>query len=566
MASKEYTEDERRQLEQELHVEILPGTEVMADIGSHHFVKGSHKDVLVPQPSDDPNDPLNWSTWWKTACITAAAMATFTQGFGPLALSPMFPALMEAFKCDLAKAIQFTGICILVLGFSNFVWVPISTSFGRRPVYLLSQLINFGTSIWRAKANSYGSFMGACIVNGIGAGPAETIMPEVIADIFFLHDRGKWNTLYWVVYMGSLMVGPIVSGSMTEQHGFRSFWWLNTGLLGTSFLMIVFMFPETRFKREDPALPSKQIHPDSPNEKGHAANIENTSNTSSEDGEIHHTATVTSTVANPNNGLALTETAARDPYLGAGTPGRWQWRVFQPNAHPFRSILLDLWLPWKLFAFPIVEFAAFVVSWSCSSFLTINLTQSQVLSAPPYNFRPETVGFTNFAIIVGALIGLFTSGPLSDWVAARATRKNGGVREPEMRLPAMIPYVVIMAIGNIVVGVGYERGWPWEAVVIIGYTCAGIQVAALPGIVSTYAVDSYKPVAGSLFVAITVNKNLWGYGLGKFITPWSIEVGFIPVVMTNMALILLWCSFGILFFFYGKTFRRWTKNSSVHSL
>lgn len=87
--------------------------------------------------------------------------------------------------------------------------VPISTSFGRRPVYLLSQLINFGTSIWRAKANSYGSFMGACIVNGIGAGPAETIMPAVIADIFFLHDRGKWNTLYWVVYMVSQQQYPL---------------------------------------------------------------------------------------------------------------------------------------------------------------------------------------------------------------------------------------------------------------------------------------------------------------------------------------------------------------------
>jgi hypothetical protein len=48
--------------------------------------------------------------------------------------------------------------------------------------------------------------MGACVVNGIGAGPAETLMPAIIADIFFLHDRGKWNTLYWVIYMGSLMV------------------------------------------------------------------------------------------------------------------------------------------------------------------------------------------------------------------------------------------------------------------------------------------------------------------------------------------------------------------------
>jgi len=113
---------ERRQLEAELHAEILPGTEVMADVGSHHFVKGSHREVLVPQPSDDPNDPLNWATSWKIACISSTAMATFSQGFGPLALAPMFPALMEEFRCTLGDAVQFTGVCILVLGFSNFIW------------------------------------------------------------------------------------------------------------------------------------------------------------------------------------------------------------------------------------------------------------------------------------------------------------------------------------------------------------------------------------------------------------------------------------------------------------
>jgi hypothetical protein len=43
----------------------------------------------------------------------------------------------------------------------------------------------------------------------------------------------------------------------------------------------------------------------------------------------------------------------------------------------------------------------------------------------------------NFAILIGALIGLATAGPLSDWVSARATKKNRGVREPEMRLAAM---------------------------------------------------------------------------------------------------------------------------------
>jgi MFS family permease len=366
--------------------------------------------------------------------------------------------------------------------------------------------------------------MGACVLNGIGAGPAETIMPEIIADIFFLHDRGKWNTLYWVVYMGSLMVGPIISGSMTETVGWRNFWWFNTALLGLSFLMVVFMFPETRFHRHMPVVNSNTSG-SSLEEKIQAERVEDVpASTEGDANKIEHVNTAHSALPN-TEGLTVSETAARDPYLGRGKPAKWQWRVFQPNAHPFRSIFLDLWTPWKLFAFPIVEFAAFVVSWSCSSFLTINLTQSQVLAEPPYNFKPINVGFTNFAIMVGAFIGLFTAGPLSDWVSARSTRRNNGVREPEMRLPAMIPYVIIMFIGNIVVSIGYERKWPWEAIVIIGFTCAGIQVAALPGIVSTYAVDSYKPVAGSLFVAITVNKNVWGYGFGKFITPWTMESG-----------------------------------------
>ena len=55
-----YTSQALRELEQELHTEIYPGTEIMIDVGTHHFVKsaaGGHS-VLVPQPSDDQHDPL----------------------------------------------------------------------------------------------------------------------------------------------------------------------------------------------------------------------------------------------------------------------------------------------------------------------------------------------------------------------------------------------------------------------------------------------------------------------------------------------------------------------------
>jgi hypothetical protein len=52
----------------------------------------------------------------------------------------------------------------------------------------------------------------------------------------------------------------------------------------------------------------------------------------------------------------------------------------------------------------------------------------------------------------------------------------------------------------------------------------------------------------------------------RFITPWVEKSGFVPPIMTNKSLVTLWCLFGFLFYFKGKTFRRWSRNSNVHSL
>ncbi|KAH8593063.1 putative MFS transporter [Bisporella sp. PMI_857] len=557
-----YDESTLHELEEELHTRIYPGTEIMTDVGSHHFVKSSDNShrVLVPQPSPDPNDPLNWNPMWKLAAMSTTTLTSFAQGFGPLALAPMFPQLIEAFDSDLAGVVRFTSVCILVLGFSNFIWVPIQTSFGRRPVLIFSTLICLVSNIWRAVAKDYSSFMGACILNGIGAGPAETAQPTITADVMFLHERGFWNTLYFAFYFGSLMVGPIIAGPMAVHAGWRNFWWLNVALLGLTLVLLLFFFPETKWHRQHPKeLAAAHTATFTPTEKGMTSNLE--------DPKLPHDQQPGITVVDGIvSELDHTATAEQDPYLHRGSPSKKQFKLWQNNRNALKSILLDLWIPWKLFAFPIVEFAAFVVSWSASSFLTLNLTQSQNFAAPPYNFSAQSIGFMNFAILIGAMLGLLTNGPLSDWVAARATRKNKGIREPEMRLPAMIPYVLIMLLGNFVVAFGYEYKWDWKAIVIVGYTCAGIQVAAIPSIASTYAVDSYKPVAGSIFVAITVNKNLWGYGFAEFVTPWIIADGYLPPIMLNMSLIFLWCSFGVLFYFVGKTCRKWTRNSKVHDM
>lgn len=128
--------------------------------------------------------------------MSMSTAVSFSQGLGPLALAPMFPQLIEAFDSDLTGVVQFIGVCILVLGFSSFIWyacrniffasqcleqnfalichrVPMQTAFGRRPVLLISTMVCLVSNIWRALAKDYRSFMGACILNGIGAGVAE---------------------------------------------------------------------------------------------------------------------------------------------------------------------------------------------------------------------------------------------------------------------------------------------------------------------------------------------------------------------------------------------------------
>jgi len=53
-----------------------------------------------------------------------------------------------------------------------------------------------GANIWQGFATSYTSFIGARVISGLGAAANESIMPIVINDVMFLHQRGVWMGLY----------------------------------------------------------------------------------------------------------------------------------------------------------------------------------------------------------------------------------------------------------------------------------------------------------------------------------------------------------------------------------
>jgi hypothetical protein len=106
----------------------------------------------------------------------------------------------------------------------------------------------------------------------------------------------------------------------------------------------------------------------------------------------------------------------------------------------------------------------------------MNLTQSTVFAAPPYNFSPCDVGFVSFAFVAGGIFGVLTAGPFSDWVAKKFTVRNNYIREAEMRMLAMSPPFAVMVLGYVVIELGYRYHSPWQAICQIGLDQGGIHV------------------------------------------------------------------------------------------
>lgn len=196
--------------------------------------------------------------------------------------------------------------------------------------------------------------------------------------------------------------------------------------------------------------------------------------------------------------------------------------------------------------------------------LLFNLTESLLLTSPAYRFNPGQVGYTNFAFFVGGVIGVATAGPFSDWLARRSTRKNNGIREAEMRLPALIPFVCFFIISHVVGAVGYSRTWPWPAIIVCGFGFSGLAVTSIPAISIAYAVDCYKPISGEIMVVGTVLKNVLGFCLSYWIFHIATADGFVTVYMIQFAVDMLPVVLTVPLYFYGKNIRRMTKNSNIH--
>ncbi|GAM87947.1 hypothetical protein ANO11243_059750 [Dothideomycetidae sp. 11243] len=501
-------------------VETIPGTEYMRNseklrFGSQH----NPPELLFPHPTSDPLDPLNWSRIWKGIAIYNVSMCNFWFAVSSLSISPLFGLYIAEWNLTVPQVSLTVGLTILLLGAGSLIAVPMSNIYGRRVVMLLFGLGFIATCIWQALAKSYTSFLAARAFAGLFSAPCETLGVQVATDLFFLHERGIWVGVAILSTFLGTFIGPVIAGTMGERYGWPSFFWLCLAAFSFSYICLVVSFPETKYRR-------------------YAAD-------------------------SASNDLA----SLHSETLGHGKPKKANFKVIQPRDPRWKSHLVrDFIVPLRISSYPIVLWAGLCLTTGACITLVWNILQSFVFAAPPYNFTTAQVGYVNFAAAVGLIIGTLTAGPLSDWVAHKLTQRNGGVFEAEMRLPALIPYFIIITIGTVVAAVGLQREWPWAVIVILGFGAAGMMLSSVPTIAIAYAVDCYKPVSGEIMVVGTIIKNCTGFSFSYWVPELGEAKGFMVPVLVFYAFCILAFLLPIPIYFWGKRLRLMTADSPVHKL
>jgi MFS family permease len=493
--------------------------DVPAEQLKHGTGKYSHI-ILVPQPSDDPNDPLNWPLWKKDTILFLVGMSAAVVGaYGPM-LGPGFIPIAAELNISINTLSQSTAWLILTIGLSVFITNPLAKIFGKRPIYLLSIVFLTIVNIWGAAANTYSSFLGSRIVGGFAMAPYEILVQATIGDMYFVHQRATRIAVWNLFLLCGISGASFISGYIIEDLGYQWTFGICAIFFGVWIFLIFFFVPETAYRRAPVA--------------------------------------TTQTVSElPEGEKSIEKNGALEDAPPATAPP--QRKSFLQSLAVYTGIYTNA--PLKVFIRPFIMFTYPAVIWAwllygtVITWIVVFSVVNGVLFPTIYGFSVSETGLTGLSPFVFSLIGELISGPLNDWIVVYLTKKNKGVYEPEFRLPLMAVVIILGTVGFYGFGATVDAKTHWTGPVLT-FGLANMSLAFLATCVFGYLLDSYPNLAEEAFVAIN-SRNLLTFGLTYFVNDWIAKDGPKEVFIVLGSLFLAVAFLTVPLWVYGKRFRGW---------
>lgn len=413
--------------------------------------------VLHPQPTDDPSDPLNWSTLKKHGAMFSVCWLAFFTYVSVTAIVPATVELGIEFNVPKDTAVYIGNAPVAMFGVGPFIWTPLSHILGRRTVLIVANLVSLAGTLGVAGSHSYGACMVCRLISSLGGSAFWGLGPSIASDMFFRHERGKKIGITSIFIVTAPYFGSIIGGCIISDPGMGWRWtqWLSGILIGIGLLIQVVFLPETIYFRDE------------------------------------------------------TETGFqnRSKYKILRLLG-----IYKPK-NTGTGFFTEMFRPFVQFTHIYIFIPCFWFGLCYMSHVGITALLPLIYEAPPYNFNARGVGLGGgVSGLLGALVGEALAGPTVDYIAKRADRSTKGYW-PEKRLMATIGGLFACPTGLLIFGLTIQFTTSWVAP-LVGQAVYIFGIEILTTSIQTYILES-DPVHG---VESTLVFN-FGRNLMSFCTP-----------------------------------------------
>lgn len=222
--------------------------------------------------------------------------------------------------------------------------------------------------------------------------------------------------------------GIVIAGLITISHSWRYIYWVATSLIGALTILVILTFPETTYRRSPMAENVSTTQPSVGHDKG------------MDEPQVEYK-------------------EAGDEVIPRKQTYAQSLRLFT-GVYTKESIVKLFFRPCLFLILPPVLWATLVMSVTIGFLVAITSNFASAFQTT-YNFQPYQSGLCFISGLTGSAIGIFFGGHISDKTADFFTRRNGGIREPEMRLPSMIVGGIAGPLALILYGVGIGNKLHW---------------------------------------------------------------------------------------------------------
>ncbi|KAJ7666150.1 multidrug resistance protein 4 [Mycena polygramma] len=428
------------------------------------FPEPEHDDWLC----DVENNPRNWTTSRKWTCAAIVSLYMFVS---PLSSSIMAPGLSEIrarYGIESQTVLAMTlSIFLVSFGIGPLILAPLSEMYGRKWVLHMGNLFSIAFNLGCAFAPSTAALLGFRFLVGFSGSAPVACGGAVISDLFSERERASAMAVYSLGPLVAPVIGPIAGGFIAQTVGIRYVYFV---LAGVNTVASVIGIP---FLRETYAPILKRRLASRP------ADLEKTASIPQE---------------------------THDSPLNL----RYIWinfsRPLMLLSHSFICFILSLYM-------------AFMYGIYYLFFTTLN-----GFFTTTYGFSTGISGLMYGGLGVGFLLATTSNARFSNILYKHLADKNGGVGEPEMRIPPIFVGSILVPIGLFWYGWSAETKIHWIMPVIgSGLFGFGMMITFLP--IQLYLVDAFKYAASALSAAFLF-RSLLGFAFPLFGNQMFAALGF----------------------------------------